>query len=112
MYSNRPPCLCSRVRRNICRICKPMPYPILPPSVPCKVLGFVDEEEPREGRARAIDGVREPLSNVCRILGHHRLSESVPSNLDALFCDPNEGFHRLEALPIRGLYPSKILGRL
>jgi len=77
-----------------------------------RFLGFVDENERLERRTRPVDGFRKLFSNVYAILGHHRLSEGVPSNIDAILRKPHQGFQRLEAPPVRGLYPSNIPGRL
>ena len=110
--SNHPPSLWFHIWVNIRCIGELMPRPIIPPSVSSELLGFVDEDEPCERRTRAVNGVCELLPNINAILRHHRHSERVPSDVDAIFCDPDQSLQRLEALPISGLYPFEILGGL
>jgi len=90
-YSNRPPCLCLHVRLNI-RIAELIPRPIRPPSVASNIPGLVGENESSERRARVMSDVCKLLPNIRAILGHHRYSESVPSDVDTIFCEPHESF--------------------
>lgn len=108
-YSNRPPRPRRSVGLNIHGIGKFRPHPVVSPSVSSEILGFVDEDEPSERPTGAVNGIREFLPNVHRILRHHRDGESVPSGIDAILCAPHEDFQRLETPPIRVLDALKVL---
>ena len=69
-----------------------MPRPITSPSVPRRVLGFVDEDEPCQRRTRVMNSVRELPPDISTVLGHHRYSERVPSDVYAVFREPRKCF--------------------
>lgn len=91
ILSEGPPSLQIHVRPDI-DIAKLMPRPITSPSVPRRVLGFVDEDEPCQRRTRVMNSVRELPPDISTVLGHHRYSERVPSDVYAVFREPRKCF--------------------
>lgn len=91
ILSEGPPSLEIHVRPDI-DIAKLMPRPITSPSVPRRVLGFVDEDEPCQRRTRVMNSVRELPPDISTVLGHHRYSERVPSDVYAVFREPRKCF--------------------